>query len=119
MKHLHVFVLSATLSFFGVSTAIADEVISQESDTTVGSGFGAGAGLLVGGAVGGPVGALLGAGFGLLVGSGVQSATGLEGNAYTVRDSAGKEQVVRSPRKEFAIGEQVEVEGIRLRAVSP
>lgn len=119
MKQLQIVVLSATLSIFGASAAIADEVISQEGDTTVGSGFGAGTGLLVGGAVGGPIGALLGAGVGLLVGSGVQSATGLEGNAYKVRDSTGKEQVVRSPREEFAIGQQVEVEGIRLRAATP
>ncbi|MFK0089675.1 hypothetical protein ACIQUS_20550 [Pseudomonas sp. NPDC090755] len=119
MKKLHVVVLSATLGIFGVGAAIADEVISREGDTTAGAGYGAGTGMLVGGAVGGPVGALLGAGVGLLIGSGVQSATGLEENAYKVRDSSGKEQVVRSPGDTFAIGQQVEMSGIRLRATTP
>lgn len=115
MKQLKVIVLSATLSLLGANAAIADEVISQEGDTTAGSGFGAGTGLLVGGAAGGPLGALLGAGIGLFAGSAVQSATGLQEHAYKVRDSAGKEQVVRSPQEDFAIGQQVEVSGIRLR----
>lgn len=118
MKQLQVVVLSATLSIFWAGAAIADQVISQEGDTTAGSGFGAGTGLLVGGAAGGPIGALVGAGIGLFVGSGVQSAAGLEENAYKVRDSSGKEQVVRSPSDTFAIGQQVEVSGIRLRPVT-
>lgn len=119
MKPLKVVVLSASLLFFGASAAIADEVISQEADTTVGSGFGAGTGLLVGGAVGGPVGALLGAGAGLLLGSGVQSATGLEQRAYKVRSSTGEEQTFRSPHQTFAVGQQVEVSGIRLQPATP
>lgn len=118
MKPIYVVVLSAGLCLFGASAAIADEVISQEGDTTVGSGFGAGTGLLVGGAVGGPVGALVGAGVGLFVGSGVQSATGQEGHAYQVRSSTGEVRTVRSPNEEFAIGQQVEVSGIRLRAAT-
>lgn len=73
----------------------------------------------MGGAVGGPVGALLGAGVGLFVGSGVQSATGQEGHAYKVRSSTGEVRTFRSPREEFSIGQQVEVSGIRLRAVTP
>lgn len=119
MKRLHVVVLSASLYLSGVSATIADEVISQEGDTTVGSGFGAGTGVIVGGALGGPAGALLGAGVGLLIGSGVQSATGLEGRAYKVRSSAGEERVVRSPSEEFAIGQQVDVSGRRPYAVTP
>jgi len=94
-------------------------LISQEGDTTVGAGFGAGTGLLVGGAAGGPIGALVGAGVGLLVGSGVQSATGQQGRNYTVRSSTGEVKTVRSPREEFAIGQQVEMNGIRLRAAAP
>lgn len=118
MKPLNVVVLSASLCLFGVSAAIADEVISQEGDTTVGSGFGAGTGLLAGGAVGGPIGALVGAGVGFFVGSGVQSATGQEGRTYKVRSSTGEVKTVRSPREELAIGQQVEVSGIRLRAAT-
>lgn len=115
MKPLFVVVLSASLCLTGASAAIADEVISQEADTTVGSGFGAGTGLLVGGAVGGPI----GAGVGLFVGSGVQSATGQQGHAYKVRSSTGEVSTFRSPREEFAVGQQVEVSGIRLRAATP
>lgn len=118
MKKLHVVVLSATLGIFGASAAIADEVISQEGETTVGAGFGAGTGLLVGGAVGGPVGALIGAGVGMFAGSGVQSATGQEGHAYKVRSNTGEVRTIRSPNEEFAIGQQVEVSGIRLRAAT-
>lgn len=118
MKQIHVVVLSATLGIFGAASAIADEVISQEGDTTVGSGFGAGTGVLVGGAVGGPVGALVGAGVGLFVGGGVQTVSGLEGRAYKVRSGAGEEQVVRSPNESFTIGQQVETSGGRLRAAT-
>ena len=75
--------------------------------------------MLVGGAVGGPVGALLGAGAGLFIGSGVQSATGQQGHAYKVRDSAGEVQTVRSPNETFVVGQQVEVTGIRLRSTTP
>lgn len=91
----------------------------QTGGTTTGAGFGAGTGMLVGGAVGGPVGALLGAGIGLLVGHGVQTASGLEELAYKVRSSTGEDQVVRSPGEEFAIGQQVEVSGRRLHAMTP
>lgn len=115
MKPVNVVVLSASLCFFGVSTAIADEVISQEGDTTVGSGFGAGTGMLVGGAAGGPIGALVGAGIGYFAGSAVQSGTGQEGHTYTVRSSTGEVKTVRSPNEVFAVGQQVEVSGIRLR----
>lgn len=87
----------------------------QTGGTTTGAGFGAGTGMLVGG----PVGALLGAGIGLLVGHGVQTASGLEELAYKVRSSTGEDQVVRSPGEEFAIGQQVEVSGRRLHAMTP
>lgn len=74
--------------------------------------------MLVGGVMGGPVGALLGAGVGLLIGSGAQTATGLEERAYRVRTSTGEEHVVRSPRDEFAVGQQVEVSGRRLHPIT-
>lgn len=119
MKPLNVVVLSACLLLAGASAAIADEVISQEGDTTVGSGFGAGTGLLAGGAIGGPVGALVGAGAGLLFGSGVQNVTGQEGRAYKVRNSSGEIRTVRSPNEVFTVGQQVEVSGNRLYSAHP
>ncbi|KAA0952970.1 hypothetical protein FQ185_29775 [Pseudomonas sp. ANT_H12B] len=97
----------------------ADEILSQTGDTTAGAAFGVGTGVLVGGAAGGPFGAVVGAVIGLFAGSGVQKASGLEERAYKVRSDTGEEQVVRSPRQEFAIGQQVEVSGRRLHAVTP
>ncbi len=119
MKYLNALAVSIGLGLFGAGVAQADEVLSQTGDTTTGAGFGAGAGSSVGGAAGGPIGALLGAGIGLLVGHGVQTASGLEERAYRVRSSTGEEQVVRSPREEFAVGQQVEIIGRRLHAVTP
>ncbi len=88
-------------------------------DTTAGASFGVGTGVLVGGAAGGPLGALVGAGIGFFAGSEVQKASGLEERAYKVRNSAGEEQTVRSPRQEFAIGQQVDVSGRRLHDRTP
>ncbi|MFK8331801.1 hypothetical protein M2D63_017480 [Pseudomonas sp. BJa5] len=119
MKPLKVVVLSACLCLVGASAAIADEVISQEGDTTVGSGFGAGTGLLVGGATGGPIGALVGAGAGWFIGSGVQSVTGQQEHAYTVRSDTGEVTTVRTPHQTFAVGQKVEMSGIRLRTATP
>ena len=119
MKHLSVLAVSFGFSFLSVLTAQADEVVSQTGDATAGAAFGAGTGVLVGGAVGGPLGALVGAGIGLFAGSEVQKAGGLEERAYRVRNGAGEEQTVRSPRKEFAIGQQVEVSGRRLHEITP
>lgn len=116
MKHLSVLTVSLGLSLFSAGAIHADEVISQTGDTTAGAAFGVGTGMLVGGGAGGPIGALLGAGIGWLAGSGVQKASGLEERAYKVRSSTGEEQVVRSPRTEFAVGQQVEVSGRRLHA---
>lgn len=119
MKHLSVLAVSIGLSLFSAGAVQADQVLSQTGDTTAGAAFGVGTGVLVGGAAGGPLGALVGAGIGLFVGSGVQKASGLEERAYKVRSSTGEERVVRSPREEFAIGQQVEVSGRRLHPVTP
>lgn len=119
MKNLSVLTVIVGLSLFSAGTTRADEVLSQTGDTTAGAAFGAGTGVLIGGAVGGPLGALIGAGLGLLGGREVQTASGLEERAYTVRSNTGEEQVVRSPREEFAIGQQVSVKGRRLHAVTP
>ncbi|MHC8333489.1 hypothetical protein [Pseudomonas sp. LB3P25] len=119
MKHFSGLTITIALSLFSAGTAQADEVLSQTGDTTAGVAFGVGTGVLVGGAAGGPLGALIGAGIGLLGGREVQKASGLEERAYTVRSSTGEERVVRSPREEFAIGQQVNVKGRRLHAITP
>lgn len=119
MKHLRVLTVSISISLFLTGVAQADQVISQTGDTTAGGAFGAGTGVLIGGAAGGPLGALIGAGIGLLTGREVQKVGGMEERAYKVRSDTGEEQIVRSPREEFAIGQQVQVKGNRPHAVSP
>lgn len=119
MKFIDILTLIIGLSILSTTTVKADEVLHQTGDTTAGAAFGAGTGVLIGGAAGGPLGALIGAGVGLLGGREVQKAGGLEERAYTVRSSTGEEREVRSPREEFAVGQQVNVKGGRLHAVSP
>ncbi|CAD5378254.1 conserved exported hypothetical protein [Pseudomonas sp. OF001] len=96
----------------------ADEVLSPAHDNTAGKSVGTLTGVMVGGAAGGPLGALVGAGVGWLAGWGVQEGTGLSENAYTVRGADGETRVVRSPNRQFAIGEQVDHRGGRLYARS-
>ncbi|MCY1465080.1 hypothetical protein D9M71_831820 [compost metagenome] len=67
------------------------------------------------GAIGGPVGAIAGAAVGYFGGSFVQESTGLGEPAYLVRTDDGSVQRFRSPGKRFKPGDQVEVDGIRLR----
>jgi len=104
--------LSASLLLAG--SVQADEVLSATHDNTAGKSVGALTGVMVGGAAGGPLGALLGAGIGWLAGWGVQEGAGLSENAYTVRGTDGETRVVRSPNRQFAIGEQVDQRGGRL-----
>lgn len=115
MKH-------STLSALVVSLLLAggvqaDEVLSTAHDTA-GKSLGALTGVMVGGAAGGPLGALVGAGIGWLAGWGVQEGTGLSENAYQVRSADGETRVVRSPNRQFAIGEQVDHQAGRLHARS-
>lgn len=97
--------------------AIADEVIAEAADSTAGGALGATTGVMFGGAAGGPLGALAGAGVGWLLGKTAQQASGLEERAYAVRTPEGETRVVRSPKAEFSIGEQVERRGNRLYAL--
>lgn len=119
MKFISVLTVIVGVSLFSAGPVHAEEVLSQTGDTTAGAAFGAGTGVLIGGAAGGPLGALIGAGLGMQGGREVQKVSGLEERAYTVRSHTGEEQVVRSPREEFAIGQQVDVKGRRLHAVTP
>ncbi|MCK1790281.1 hypothetical protein [Pseudomonas violetae] len=119
MKLFYAVTLTIGIFLFQLSHASADEVLSQAEDTTAGAAFGAGTGVLIGGAAGGPLGAIIGAALGIFGGREVQKAAGLEERAYAVRSNTGEERVVRSPRKEFAIGQEVEVKGNRMHAPSP
>lgn len=106
------------LVMLSCAVAQADQVVAERADNTVGGGFGAGGGALLGGALGGPFGALAGGAIGWLTGSGAQQASGASQAAYVVRAADGSEQTVRSPNAHFQVGQQVEQDGVRLRAVN-
>lgn len=97
--------------------AVADEIIAVADDHTAGKAAGTITGVMIGAAAGGPVGALAGAGLGWLAGWGIQSSTGLSETAYAVRGEDGETVLVRSPNQQFAIGDQVNQSGRRLRAL--
>lgn len=109
--------LVALLVALSGASAMADEVVAEAADTTAGAGLGATTGVMLGGAAGGPLGALVGAGAGWLLGKTAQQASGLQERAYAVRNAEGQTHVVRSPKAEFNIGQQVERRGNRLYAL--
>ena len=110
-------VLMAVFVALNSASVMADEVIAEAADTTAGAALGATTGVMLGGAAGGPIGALVGAGAGWWLGKSAQQAGGLEERAYAVRTAEGETRVVRSPKAEFSIGEQVERRGNRLYAL--
>ncbi|SFP51340.1 hypothetical protein SAMN05216229_10365 [Geopseudomonas sagittaria] len=116
MKHSTLSALLVSVSLLLAASVQADEVLSTAHDNTAGKSVGALTGVMVGGAAGGPLGALVGAGIGWLAGWGVQEGTGLSENAYQVRTADGDTKVVRSPNRQFAIGEQVDRQAGRLHA---
>ena len=97
--------LTLSLSLLASSVLQAAEVLAERDENSVGAGFGGLSGLMLGAAAGGPVGALVGA-----------AASGNSGTAYVVRHADGREQWVRSPGERFEVGQQVEMNGIRLLA---
>ncbi|MGG2397780.1 hypothetical protein ACJRW5_12660 [Pseudomonas sp. SH1-B] len=114
MKHIALLALS--LGLVAASTLQAAEVVAEREENAVGAGFGGLSGLMLGAAAGGPIGALVGAVVGGWSGAEVQDATGNSGTAYVVRHEDGREQWVRSPNARFEVGQQVQMNGIRLLA---
>src|SRR5690554_6034780 len=96
-------VVAAVLAL-GSIPAMAEQVVAEVGDTTVGAGLGVSTGLM-------------GAGAGLWLGRTVQQAGGLEERAYQVRDGMGELDIVRSPTAQFAVGDRVDRRGNRLYAV--
>lgn len=101
--------LAFTTGLLAVQSIQAAQVVAEQEENSVGTGFGGLTGLMVGAAAGGPIGAVVGAAVGGWSGAQVQSASGNAGTAYIVRDDEGEERWIRSPKQRFAPGQQVEL----------
>ncbi len=101
--------LAFTTGLLAVQSIQAAQVVAEQEENSVGTGFGGLTGLMVGAAAGGPIGAVVGAAVGGWSGAQVQSASGNTGTAYIVRDDEGEERWVRSPKQRFEPGQQVEL----------
>lgn len=112
MRGLAPYLLTVAVAYTGLVNA--DVVVNEASDTTLGKGVGAWAGVLVGGAVGGPLGAVAAGLAGAWTGGQVQESSGLSGTAYLVERDDGSEVIVRSPKREWSRGDKVEIVGNRL-----
>jgi len=97
------------------SAAQAAEVIGHSDDNTGGQVTGGFTLFLLGGAAGGPAGAIVGGLVGAWSGGETQQQAGLSGNRYSVRTEQGEIRSFRSPNRQFEIGDQVEINGIRLQ----
>lgn len=104
------------ISLYGAaSVGYADEVIGRAPNNTAGHFIGGWTGVMTGGVVAGPVGAILG-GLGIAwLGGQLQETSGLSEQAYQVSNEHGDVQVVRSPNRQWQIGDQVAVVANRLQ----
>lgn len=107
--------LAFSVGLLAVQSVQATEVVAEREENSVGTGFGALTGLMVGAATGGPVGAVVGAALGGWGGAQAQRASGQTGTAYMVRDETGEERWIRSPHQRFEAGQRVEVRGGRIQ----
>lgn len=93
----------------------AAEVIGHSDDNSGGQVSGGFSLLLIGGAAGGPLGAIAGGLLGAWAGGEAQQQAGLSGDRYAVRTEQGETLSFRSPNRQFAIGDRVNIDGIRLQ----
>ncbi len=109
MKQLNAALLGILL--LGAPAVHAATVVEEVPDTLPGQGFSGLSAFMAGMAAGGPV-AAIGAGLaGAWVSGKVQESTGLHGRAYRIENEDGSTSIVRSPQQEWAIGDQVKVNG--------
>lgn len=106
--------LAFSVGLLAVQSVQAAEVVAEQEENSVGTGFGGLTGLMVGAAAGGPVGAVIGVAVGGWGGAQVQRASGNTGTAYIVRDDEGDERWIRSPNQHFELGQQVDVQQGRI-----
>ncbi len=112
----HARAIALTVTIFASAASQADVVVAPAHDNIGGTLTGAAAGMLVGGFVGGPLGAFAGAGIGALSGRYTQDAAGMSQRAYVVETAAGEQVTVRSPKREFEVGQSVRRNSGRLHA---
>ncbi len=105
--------VSATLPLIVSSFVMADTVVGHSADKTAGKALGGMSAFLIGGAAGGPVGAIVAGLAGSWAGGKMQEATNFTGNTYQIRKTNGDHVDLRSPNHEFAIGNEVMIQGIR------
>lgn len=106
--------LAFSVGLLAVQSVQAAQVVAEQEENSVGTGFGGLTGLMVGAAAGGPVGAVIGVAVGGWSGAQVQRASGQTGTAYIVRDDEGDECWIRSPNQRFELGQQVDVQQGRI-----
>ncbi|WP_461481643.1 hypothetical protein [Porticoccus sp.] len=97
------------------ASAQGAEVIGHGDDNTGGQVSGGFSLFLIGGAAGGPLGAIAGGLLGAWAGGEAQQQAGLSGDRYAVRTEQGETLSFRSPNRQFAIGDRVNIDGIRLQ----
>ncbi|WP_461517048.1 hypothetical protein [Porticoccus sp.] len=109
-------ITAATLFTLLVAPATqAAEVIGHRDDNTGGQVSGGFSLFLIGGAAGGPLGAIAGGLLGAWAGGEAQQQAGLSGDRYAVKTAQGETLSFRSPNRQFDIGDQVKIDGIRLQ----
>ncbi len=108
-----IILLAAVLPLAASSFVMADQIVGQSADKTVGKTLGGWSAFLMGGAAGGPVGAIVGGLAGAWAGGEIQEANDASGNTYQIRKADGELVDLRSPNHEFAIGDEVVIQGIR------
>ncbi|MFC3152648.1 hypothetical protein ACFOEK_16550 [Litoribrevibacter euphylliae] len=106
--------ISLVLLYGAATVGYADEVVGRAPNNLVGQTLGGWSGFLLGGAVAGPVGAIAGGLASAWVGGEAQEISGFSESAYQVKDDQGNVSVVRSPNRQWQIGDHVVVQGRRL-----
>jgi len=105
--------LSALFSLTTSNLVMADEVVGQSPDKVAGRSMGALSSFLIGGALGGPAGAIVAGLAGAWAGGEIQEASGASGNTYQINTQDKGLVRLRSPKHEFAVGDEVLIQGIR------
>ncbi len=118
-RKLKLLSLASLLALYSSATiANSAEVIGRAPDNTSGRLIGGWSAFLLGGAAAGPLGAIAGGLAGAFAGNQTQQAAGLSGDVYLVKTDDGQVRHFRSPQHTFAKGDQVTIDGIRIKPIT-